>query len=65
MVLEALQGYLIELIQGVGSTFGVMISYTVVSLSWILNSSFASMRNMHLQCCTSRIFGIKCDGVLS
>ena len=58
----ALQGCVCELTQGVGSTCSVMILCTVISLSFVSISSFASL-GTHTSVLHQQDFGINCDGL--
>ena len=48
----ALQGYVREFMQSVGSNCGVMMLFAVISFSWASTSFVASTGIMHLLYCT-------------
>ena len=47
-----------EWTQGVGSTFGMMMSWVVISFSWASIHSFASVGTLCLPSCTGGTFGL-------
>ena len=64
-VLLAMWRYVSKLTKVIGSTFGVMASCIVTSLSCVLISSLASTGTWHLTVLNWWNTGIKCDGVFT